>query len=147
MYRAAIRNNETDEIRLCPINLEWNDSVFWWTQGNMGCDCNRSRDWYRAGGMTCEVFEQLGDDNPLFKCGVNRFDVLYVELEDGTRIPIDGNHGPQEMQQWCPDWDFQCPYCYTTKPIGETTPICLGTFNGRREDEEELDAQVDPQSS
>ena len=39
MYKVAIRNNKTNEVRLRELDLEWeNGSVFLWTNGNFGCD-------------------------------------------------------------------------------------------------------------
>lgn len=78
MYTVAIRNNETREIRMCVQDLDWNDDVFWWTEGNMSCDCNRALTFARAGNEKCV------DDS----CGETRFTALYAELEGGKRIEL-----------------------------------------------------------
>ncbi len=50
MYTVAIRNNETGEIRMCAQDLERGaGSDFWWTDGNMACDCNRALTFARVG--------------------------------------------------------------------------------------------------
>lgn len=83
-YVVAIRNNITGEIRIQPEDLEWQThSLFWWTEGNFGCDCNREDEWLRAGGAT---EEDIPDGN---ECGHERFSVLYAEFPDGSRIMID----------------------------------------------------------
>lgn len=77
-YKVEIRNNETGEIRIKEMNLEWSDgSLFWWTEGNFGCDCNREM--------------QFGTDKEFddIECGETRFSVLKVILPDGTEYQID----------------------------------------------------------
>jgi len=77
-YTVAIRENATGEIKTVRENLTWdtsNDdgSIYWWAAGNFSCDCNRAI--------------QFGDDDD--SCGETRFSVLYAELPDGRRVPID----------------------------------------------------------
>lgn len=85
-YKVAIRKNETGEVRIRTIEgLDWHkadggDDMYWWTEGNFGCDCNRELEFERAGG---------NDPNLGTKCGDERYSVLYAELPDGTRIEID----------------------------------------------------------
>lgn len=84
MYQVAIKNNETGEIRLCNINLEWLEhSDFWWTEGNMACDCNRSQEFARAG----------NESDPNVDCNVdeNKYSVLYALLTDGKKINLENN--------------------------------------------------------
>jgi len=83
-YKIAMRKNETGEIRVIDQNLSWHDySIFWWTTGNFGCDCNRELEWLRSEGVDVD-----GDEvEP--ECGSGKFSVLYAELPDGTRITID----------------------------------------------------------
>lgn len=82
MYKATIRNNTTKEIRVHEMDLEWHEaSYFWWDEGNFSCDCNREWEFQRAGG------EPVSDDP---ECGDERYSVLYIDLEDGERIVIDG---------------------------------------------------------
>ncbi len=88
-YSVDIRNNATGEVRTCSQrDLAWNDSsVFWWTEGNMSCDCNRELEFVRAGGPG-------PDDDPRWndldtECGFERFTVIRAILEDGTVVPID----------------------------------------------------------
>lgn len=80
-YIVAIRNNATGEVRHCTMEgLEWHQhSMFWWTEGNFGCDCNRRATW-------------ASDDQMESCCGQGDFSVLYAELPDGTRISIDCRH-------------------------------------------------------
>ena len=82
MHHVAIRNNETGEVLLCEQNVEWNDnSLFWWLEGNMSCDCNRELEWAYAKG------EPIDFDDA--KCSDGRFTALYALLEDGTKINLE----------------------------------------------------------
>lgn len=82
MYKAAIRKNETGEIRFKVINNDFDDGDMWnWTEGNYSCDCNRELFWNSANG------ESLNFDNT--RCSDDRFSVLYVELSDGSKIKIE----------------------------------------------------------
>ena len=85
-YKVAIRKNNTDEIRFYEIKWDWyknreSGDLFWWTEGNYSCDCNRELCWLRAG----------GDDPDLYnvKCSDGRFSALYAELPDGEKIQLD----------------------------------------------------------
>jgi hypothetical protein len=81
MYQVAIKNNSTGEIRLCSQDLDWDESsFFWWTQGNMGCDCNRELEFYRARGVELEEVW----------CGEGRYSVCFV-LVDGKKILLEDN--------------------------------------------------------
>ena len=86
-YRAHIYS--------CCANLtlidDWSDYpydedtlIYLWTEGNFGCDCNRALFWGRvaAGVIDSGLVEE-------FPCGDSNFVVPFLELEDGTRIPID----------------------------------------------------------
>lgn len=86
-YRVALRKNSTGEIRMVPIDWDWirdgDDDLYWWTDGNYGCDCNR---------FLC--FERADGTEPDFKdaeCGEAAYTALYAELPDGTRVKIDGD--------------------------------------------------------
>ena len=82
-YRAYIVKVETGEGRWYEMDgCEWGDgSVFFWTEGNFGCDCNRADSWLRAAGI-----EPEDDGSP---CGDGAYRVPYVELSDGQRVQID----------------------------------------------------------
>ncbi len=52
----------TGEVVDCIQDLEWDDgSFFWWTEGNMSCDCNRKVLFHRAKGEECEFNQPCGD--------------------------------------------------------------------------------------
>ena len=75
-YVVHIQSNETKEIRIFNPGWEWHDSsLFWWTDGNAGCDCNRS--------------DFFGDRND--SCGHTRYTILKAVMADGSEIQIDGN--------------------------------------------------------
>lgn len=80
-YVVAIRKVATGEIRLARLDLDWSErSCWWWTGGSMSCDCNLE-----------QKFESVVRDIPpdeYFDCGDERFEALYAELPDGTRIPL-----------------------------------------------------------
>jgi len=80
-YKVVIRDNKTGEVRICHQDLEWlENSDFWWTEGNMACDCNRHLEFVRAKGEP----EEEG-----FPCGDTRYSALYAEPEDGTKVTLD----------------------------------------------------------
>ena len=87
MYKAAIRKNDTGEIRIAEIEWDWykngeEGDLYWWTEGNFSCDCNRELQWLYAG-------KESDIDMDDSKCSKGRYSVLYVELPDGTKIEID----------------------------------------------------------
>lgn len=74
MYKVHIRNNDTGEVRIANMDLEWHkNSIFWWGEGNMACDCNRYLEFLRAGG---EVDIDID-------CSRGMFSVILFELENG----------------------------------------------------------------
>ncbi len=82
MYKIAIQNNETSEVRIASYDLDWGKYFFYfWVDGNMGCDCNRHLEFGRA--KDPKFYEK-------FPCGSHeKYSALYAELEDGTKIPLD----------------------------------------------------------
>lgn len=82
-YKACLRKNATGEERVKAFAENWEEwSPFLWSHGgNYGCDCNRYLFFERAGGIEPDM-----DDKESRPCGDTRYTVLWVELEDGTRI-------------------------------------------------------------
>lgn len=82
-YTVTIRKNATGETRVYDCSdLEWREhSLFWWTDGNFGCDCNRELSFERAGGSDPDI--------DAVKCGDGAFTVLHADFPDGSRIIID----------------------------------------------------------
>lgn len=82
-YKVGIRNNATGEVRMYQDTEPWDadGSVYYWTGGSCGCDCNRRICFMRAGGELS--ITQFPDVMP---CGAGAYSVLYFELEDGTRV-------------------------------------------------------------
>lgn len=79
-YKIAIRKNETNEVRLYTMNNDWDSrGIWWWTEGNGGCDCNR------------KIFFENHENDIINKthCSEGRFTLLYIELPDGTKIEED----------------------------------------------------------
>ena len=74
-------------MRWSLVEWDWfhggkHDDLFWWTDGNFGCDCNRSDSFYRA----------AGEENPVQSDNCNdyeSFTVSYALLPGGERIAID----------------------------------------------------------
>lgn len=61
--------------------VKWEDgSEYWWTDGNMGCDCNRHLEFNRALGK--EPDEDIA-------CGSKNYLVTKVIIEDGSVVLID----------------------------------------------------------
>ena len=82
MYIITIRNNATGECRDIRHALEWSESsVFWLTEGNFGCDCNRWLDFERAGGNDPNLYDA--------QCGDGGFSILRATLEDGTVVELE----------------------------------------------------------
>ena len=82
-YTVVMFDTLTGKRRHIVFNLEWKDSSeFWWSEGNMACDCNRGARFY-------DVPFPSGFYEAPFPCGNERFVIPYIELEDGTRIEID----------------------------------------------------------
>lgn len=87
-YEVDIQFVPTGEIRTTKHQDEWKsdptgdlgigDTAFYWSDGNMACDCNRSDAFRRAGGQ---------DRDPEQGCGNNRYRV--VAVRDGSGNPID----------------------------------------------------------
>ena len=72
-YKIAIKKNETNEIKLCTIDREWDEVEFsMWTTGNNSCDCNLLNVWNNT---NCET-------NP---CSNDEFEPIYVELQNGKK--------------------------------------------------------------
>ena len=82
MYKVAIKNNETGEVRVSTQNFEFEAHTEWaWTEGNYGCDCNRHLEFERAIGNTPDFDEAI--------CGDDKYSVLYFEIDDGEIINIE----------------------------------------------------------
>ena len=79
-YTAFIRDNISGEVRESFHDLEWHGdgSLYWWTEGNMGCDCNRGL-----------IFHDHADDSDDYPCGGMRYSVLKLVFPDGREILID----------------------------------------------------------
>jgi hypothetical protein len=76
-YTVHIRKEETGEVREHRDDLDWHESsLFWWSEGNMGCDCNRERCFDIVGG------EWSNDWEPA--CSVGKYTVVKIVLDDGT---------------------------------------------------------------
>lgn len=81
-YRVRIRNNETGEVRVTHHDLTWHaSSLFWWIDGNFGCDWNRGAEFQRAAGVP--------EADIVWECGNEKYTAIDATLDDGTVIPID----------------------------------------------------------
>jgi hypothetical protein len=85
-YFVRIRKNETGEVRNAEMEWDWlrngpGGDMFWWTDGNFGCDCNRELQFEYAVGKEY--------DEIVCECSTGRFTVLDANLPDGTVIKID----------------------------------------------------------
>ncbi len=86
-YVAVIRRNSDGLVRECPQTTDWHDAdadgagsdLFWWTDGNGGCDCNRANFFARAG----------GEPDPDEVCGETNYRVIEFRLPDGRVVPCD----------------------------------------------------------
>lgn len=78
-YKVAIINNRTKEMRFWHSTDDWDDEsdVFYWTEGNMSCDCNRR---FKFNGVA---------DFDHSSCGESEFSCPFVQFEDGSRVELD----------------------------------------------------------
>lgn len=85
--KILIRNNETGEIveRLCdftgnhPEDIDGEINYFWWSEGNMSCDCNRGMEFSRS--------KKINEENiPDYECGDDRFSIQIVQLSNNEII-------------------------------------------------------------
>lgn len=84
-YTVEIVDTQTGERRRSFQNVDWGDdegSLFWWTEGNMSCDCNRGDAFKRE--------REEPDKESTCNVGPNRYRVTHAELSDGRRVVIDG---------------------------------------------------------
>lgn len=73
MYQVAIRNNQTDEVKVCLVESEWGTEPYMsWSFGENSCDCARG-----------ELF-----DGEKAECGDTVFGVEWIEAE-GEKHTID----------------------------------------------------------
>lgn len=83
IVEVRLKKNINGEVRDIPYNLDWmegdeGDSMYFWREGNFGCDCNRSDIWYG---------EQ--EVRPDVECGHKAFAVIHVRLDDGRIVAVD----------------------------------------------------------
>jgi len=80
-YVVGIRKNETGEVRFYPDHLKWTEgSIYWWSTGNMSCDCNREL-------LFLNVKNELTDDSwKNCKCGEERYTVVGIWFPNGDHI-------------------------------------------------------------
>ncbi len=83
-YKVAIRDNATGETRIRDMgDLPWLDhTLYWWTEGNFGCDCNRHMEFIRA--------KDDSESDMDHECGDSAYSVLHAEFDDGSQLTIDG---------------------------------------------------------
>jgi hypothetical protein len=77
-YAVGIRENATGDVRFCPETMEWPETGLWWySQGNMGCDCNRELDFRR------QTEPDFDEDT---ECGHTRYTIVGIWFPDGGAI-------------------------------------------------------------
>lgn len=103
-YGVWIRDNDTSEVRFASMDLEWSpNSIFWWTEGNFGCSCNRSAVFARAGNQEPP---EPGD------CNRTRYTVTDAVMDDGTTVQIDGRApDPIPLSEYLGPLQMYCVTC------------------------------------
>jgi len=96
-YDVEMRRNATGEVRRIALDFEWEKDggtdLYWWTDGNFGCDSNRILVWTDWG--RTEPFDSIAEmpknDGPdeIHYCDTGHFTVIKAILPDGREIPID----------------------------------------------------------
>lgn len=112
-FKVAVRKNSTGEIRFTErdydLGIEDLDGIdgqtYYWTEGNMGCDCNLSI-----------VF-----DEEIIDCSFGLYTNMYIENEDGRRIDLQPNDELPTNYAKCPQCNkflhrpmqsnFFCEHC------------------------------------
>lgn len=90
-YRVPIRCIATGETIVHEETLPWydsdsdeGDSLHWWTDGDMGCDCNRHLLFMRA------KHGEGWDGDEEIKCGDReRYFISFIEFPNGSKITCD----------------------------------------------------------
>lgn len=86
----VIRRNSDGKIR----TAHWNNwrpwggeaSEYWWSDGNMGCDCNRAKLFWEAAGSPVD------EPHDRHECGDDAFSVLEITQDtDPTILYRDGD--------------------------------------------------------
>jgi hypothetical protein len=100
-YDVLIRNNKTGEVRTRHMSLPWFEySLYWWTEGNFGCDCNRYLEFERAGERTDDPI------NDELVCGDGKdrhYSVIMAIFPDGKEETIDDEVATVEVGSGLPD--------------------------------------------
>jgi len=75
-YHVKMKENSTGIIKTIFMDLDWLPSVYWWTEGNYGCDCNREM-----------VFK---DDHDIeTNCSHDRYTAIEAILDNGEIVALD----------------------------------------------------------
>jgi len=74
-----------------PADEHGSGSIWWWTEGNGACDCNRAWFFLRAGGEPDEH-----DETP---CGEEAYRIAVITLPDGTRVAVDSEIRPENADR------------------------------------------------
>ncbi|MDF0543318.1 hypothetical protein PX699_13250 [Sphingobium sp. H39-3-25] len=97
-YNILMRRNATGEERLIPCDFDWEKDagrtdLFWWTDGNGGCDSNRRNFWTKGkrepNSSITEMPEFDVDGEFIHYCDTGHFTVVKAILPDGREILID----------------------------------------------------------
>lgn len=79
MISVTMEHVPTGEVRTYEADNygPWAEgSEFWWSDGNMSCDCNRAMDFARAG----------GEENEDHGCGDGEFRIVGIKSQDGRLL-------------------------------------------------------------
>lgn len=61
-------------------------SLFWWTDGNFGCDCNRSMEFWRGNGVSEDVVRQRTSGTQCTNASGAQEYLVRITLPDGTVV-------------------------------------------------------------
>ena len=116
VIRSKWRDELTGREVSSPEDMMYYDSVYWWAEGNMGCDCNRGS--YFSEDVECSRSS-------------NRFVLLSLELSDGTVIDDFSMLNPHnacgiEEREWMLPAMQEMEARKTTKSVWPETNTFLG---------------------
>ena len=74
MYQVLIKNNKTNEVRKHEEKGDFDDNTeYWWSEGNMSCDCNR------------HLMFEADDEDTDVKCGDDLYSIQ-IRAKNGLTL-------------------------------------------------------------
>lgn len=103
-YTVEIREVATGETVTTQQPFDWvhpngQDSMFWWTEGNYGCDTNRSMEFWRGKGASEDEVSQRTAHVQCCNASVIQAYLVRITLPDGTVVMDEFDDEQQHRQR------------------------------------------------